>query len=197
MWVGALGSETPECKSYGNRADFAGFFVQRSQPITKENGSLHLGGTATCQQQVNKACQWCKKIWARLSALNPVFEMSGSHAIRSDRGNDRTAFRTSDSSTDKRVDTDGSGKDACVDEACGCFSCNFPTFSSHGAAKVSSEQRSLIAALILPSSNLEVIAWDNKVVGGAAWRIELDDLGNVQLVGTNSDYITLHCIIDY
>ena len=112
MWVGALGSEAPECKSCGNGADSARFFLFSTINRPPKNGS-HLCGTATWQHQVNKACQWRKKIWARLSALNQVFEMLGSHAIRSIRWPYRkwqNCFPNIWLVDHKKVDTDGCGK---------------------------------------------------------------------------------------
>jgi len=47
-------------------------------------------------------------------------------------------------------------------DAAGCFSFNLDQVCSEGAEGISSEFSIRTAALMLPSSNLEVIIWDNK-----------------------------------
>ena len=74
-------------------------------------------------------------------------------------GKERTARRTSDSSTDRHWSVRGAGSSVRLLEAAGCFSLSALKDSGEGTAGLSSDIRMRMAALTLPSSSLAETAW--------------------------------------
>jgi len=74
-------------------------------------------------------------------------------------GNNRTAFRTSDSSIDRQCCGWGAGRSVKTLEDGGCFSRSALKECGKGAAGLSSDIRRRIAALTLPSSSFAETAW--------------------------------------
>jgi len=81
-------------------------------------------------------------------------------------GNERTAWRTSDSETDRAESRSGAGRAPVSPDVAGCLSCLKRRFFSDGVTGESSEFKSLIAARRFPCSSLAATASANSADEG-------------------------------
>jgi len=78
--VGALGDQTAQRKANGNRANAAGFLVQRDEAAAEKYRRHDTGATAS-QNQVDKRSQRRYKIWTGFAAVDQVLQVLGPKAI--------------------------------------------------------------------------------------------------------------------